>query len=669
MPLFDKQEYQRNYNKSAKGKTSRTTYRKTRGKHVTDAAYLSRTIVAIDGEGINVRSGRAKGSHLYVMLAISNCPPLIDKEGLKTVDILAYLWKYLDPKNINVIYGGSYDFNLWIKDLLEDEVRQLYHSSYTTKPVFYQGFGLRWIKGKAFEITNGQRTITINDVISFFQRPFVQACEEYLGFDFRGKEIIVREKAKRGNFKLADLDVINDYNQLELELLVDLMKELRLRLNKVGLRPRRWNSPGAIASALFQREKVKQHRNENLPDDVMRAARYAYAGGRFEMLKYGAVKTAVYEYDINSAYPAALREVPSLVGGKWIHRKTPTGLEGNFTLYKVEYHGTNSNIPSPVFVRGANGTISFPLNAINWIWSPEYEVLQEYCKQISGARYKVLEVWEYQPETDYKPFHFIQALYDMRQVLKAAKDGAHVGIKLALNSLYGKLAQQVGWIAATKEYPVRVPTYHQLEWAGYTTSWCRANVLRAALTDIDSVVAFETDALFTTRPLKVQIGTGLGEWERTEFASLTYVQSGHYYGTSIEDDGTYKEIVKCRGIDKGFISRQNVEDLLALPESERVLEASLTRFYGAGIALIRGLDKYWCKWLTEPKYMQLRPTGKRLHGNCHCTGKALEIGVWHKTYCPVVGGESHEYPVEWINPDPDMTELKEFRESENYFED
>lgn len=662
---FNKREYQRAYNKSDKGKSVRQSYRHRNSKHTTDAHYLSRQIVAIDGEGINIDTGE----HLYTLLAISGVKPLYDANGIKTADALRYLYDNLSADNINVIYGGSYDFNCWLADLIEQDLAYVYRSSYTTNPLYYEGYGIRWIKGKAFEIHGERGTVTINDVISFFQRPFIQACDEYLGPDWEGREIIVREKARRGNFTAEEIANVAAYNSLELDRLIDLVTELRSRLNKVGLRPRRWNSPGAIASALFQREGVKAHRNEAIPEAVAEAGRYAYAGGRFEMIKYGAVKEFVYEYDINSAYPRALLEVPSLANGKWVHREKFAGVIPEFALFRVRFHGSNPYIPAPIFVRSDKGTITYPLEAENWVWSPEMQVLTEYCEQIPDTSYEVLEVWEYIPATDVKPFAFISALYKMRQALKKAKDGAHVGIKLALNSLYGKLAQQVGWIPASKTRPMRVPSYHQLEWAGYVTSWCRANVLRAALVDIDSVVAFETDALFTSRPLKVQIGSGLGEWEETVFTSLSYVQSGHYYGTKLNDDGTTEEVVKCRGIDKGFISRERVEGQLANVESERTLDAELTRFYGAGIALARGFDKgLWRRWLTEPKRLNLMPTGKRVHAFCCDHSAPLELGRWHQTVCPSSGGVSHPYPVEWINPDENMTELSELRESEKFYE-
>lgn len=620
----------------------------------------------MDGEGINL----SDGNHIYVLLAISGIPPLVDREGISTEACLAYLFDNLSTENINIIYGGSYDFNMWLRGKLDEEhppdlVRNIYKSNYTSGLNFIGEYGVRWIKGKGFEITRGERTVKINDVISFFQRAFIQACDEYLG-EYDGRDVLVREKARRGNFTIEELDNIGAYNQLELELLIRLANELRIRLNRVGLRPRRWDGPGAIAAALFLREGIKKYRNENLPKQVARAARFAYAGGRFELIRFGQVNEKVYEYDINSAYPAALRNVPNLVGGKWIRHKAHPDKPFPYALFRVRFTGRNQTIPAPLFCRHANGTVSYPLENETWIWSPEMETLREYCAQVPDATYEVIEALEYREPVGGKPFAFIDKLYEKRRALKENGDGAHVGIKLALNSLYGKLAQQVGWVPATRSFPVRIPTYHQLEWAGYVTSWCRAQVLRAVLPKLHTVIAFETDAVFTSEPLDITIGNGLGEWEVTEFESLTYVQSGHYYATTGD-----QEIVKCRGIDKGFISRAAVESALTLTEKERYLGAALTRFYGAGIALARGLSKYWCKWLTEPKSLYLGPSGKRVHGNCWCGDSpgALVVGKWHMTFCPVVGGTSSEYPVEWINPNAEMSELSEMRETENEWDD
>lgn len=617
--------------------------------------YLHRKFVAVDGEGINVRKGKRKGAHDYVLLAISDEKPIMREDGLHTFEILHYLWSRLDPRNLNVIYGGSYDFNCWLADLPEDVVRDIYGSGRRGSGFTYGGYTIKWMKGKSFSIKKDGKTVVIYDVISFFQTAFVNACDEYLGETWAGRDIIIAQKKRRGNFTWREISEIRDYNDYELDNLVELCNELRIRLNNVGLRPRSWIGPGAIASALFSREGVREHMSREIPEEVAAAGRYAYAGGRFECLQYGVSRSDAWEYDINSAYPKGLSLVPSLSKGSWIHRGpgVNTSTMEEFTLYRVRWtSGPNADprLPGPLFIRAANGTIAYPLSGENWFWGPEISNLRDYAP-MNDYRYKILESWKWSPASAHKPFGFAPALYERRKVLKAAGDGAHVGIKLGLNSMIGKACQQVGWNKKTNE----PPSWHQLEWAGFVTSWCRATVMRAAMQDLDAIIAFETDALFSKRPLQLNVSERLGEWEETVFTSLTYVQSGHYYGTAISK-GKAKEIQKSRGVDKGELTRERTESYFALPLDERVQTATLTRFIGAGVALTQGFHK-WRRWETMDKKLHLWPMGKRVP--LASTGEE-----WARTICPVVGGMSKPYPIEWINPDPNMDELAERRESE-----
>jgi hypothetical protein len=375
------------------------------------------------------------------------------------------------------------------------------------------------------------------------------------------------------------------------------------------------------------------------------------------------VNRKAYEYDVNSAYPSALRSVPNLAEGRWNH------IDGDapqlpFAIYHVEFTGNRSDIPAPLFRRDPNGTICYPMAVTGWYWSPEMQALRNYCERGYG-KYRILECWEFRPTSEVSPFAFIEPLYNKRRALKKAGDGAHVGIKLALNSLYGKLAQQVGWEQTEKG--LRIPPFHQLEWAGYTTSHCRAAVLNAALHDIESVIAFETDALFTSRPLPVKLGTNLGDFEYTEFANLTYVQSGMYFGQLA--DGT-EVVSKTRGVDRGQLTRELVLEKLTVPKAaERYAVTELTRFIGAGIALAQNFDK-WCRWVHMEKHMVLEPTGKRIHIQCAaCDGSGITLGEWHETMCPFLTAEhSAEFPIEWINPNPEMTELSIMRGEEVDYE-
>jgi hypothetical protein len=190
--------------------------------------------------------------------------------------------------------------------------------------------------------------------------------------------------------------------------------------------------------------------------------------------------------------------------------------------------------------------------------------------------------------------------------------------------------------------------------------------LAAALDNLDSVIAFETDAVFTTEPLNVRIGTDLGDFEVTEFADLTYVQSGVYFGTLTNG----KKVDKTRGVDLGTLTRPQVLDKLSQQKADdRYVVAKLTRFVGAGVALSQSFAR-WQRWETIEKKMTLEPSGKRIHLECDaCDDNGIAFGRWHETMCPfLTDAHSCEYPIGWINPNPRMSELEEMREAENVYE-
>jgi len=632
---------QRRYRATAKGKATEKRYRHDNSKWVSDSKYLARNFCAIDGEGISLPDG----THIYTLLAYRDgdvFDSIANEYGLASVAVFDFLLRLAETQSIKVIYGGSYDFNMWVSDLPEETLKRLYADG----SAIWNGYRLSWQRGKAFRIAPYPRgkSVTIYDCVSFFQRPFVQACDEYLGDSWHAREMIVRNKGMRNQFTAADAREIAAYNEAELIVLQDLMTELRARLNKVGLRPKRWDGPGAIASALLARENIKSAIG-TVPDDVARAARYAYAGGRFEPVRYGAVDKAAWQYDINSAYPAAIRHLPDLSNGVWTHDATDT--YADYALYHIEYDGSYSDIPGALFRRDKNGSVCYPLHVTGWYWSPEYAAAKEYCAAGYGTM-RVLERWVYHGSG--KPFEFVEPLYNKRRALKESGDGAHVGLKLALNSIYGKLCQQVGWRLVNGE--LRIPPYHCLPWAGYITSYCRAQILRAITIDPESIVAIETDAVFTSRELPLDIGSQLGQWERSQYRSLTYVQSGMYFA-----DGKGGK-AKTRGIDRGNLNESDIR--VVMFSDNPYVTVGLRRFNGLGTSLKRGLSM-WRRWVDLEKTITLHPTGKRVHSPlCTCAH-----GEWHLTLCPMLNrAHSHEFPIEWINPNPDMTELTDMRTTE-----
>lgn len=655
-------ERNRKYRKESSGKyySTRKRYRHGNSKWQTDAQYLARPFTAWDGEGVTLDDG----SHIYTLLSVKtegDSDTIYDVNGLQSLDILAFVLAFgtRSRGSIHVIYGGNYDFNMWLKDVPHELLDALYEGEY----VDWFGYRLAWRSGKSLYLAHvsdeGAITdsLTIYDCASFFQTSFIKACDSYLGDRFYRRDVVVKNKALRSSFTEADAAQVAEYNDIELVNLIRLMNELRERLNKVGLRPRRWDGPGAIAAALLTREGVKEKRAE-CPPPVAQAARYAYAGGRFEVLKFGSVASSAWEYDINSAYPDALRSVPNLARGKWRHHSSD-GEYAPFAVYHLRFTAYRSDVPGPLFVRGTDGSITYPRRGTGWYWSPEVETLREYAR-LGFGEFEILEVWEFvESDSGDKPFAFIDGLYNKRRALKKGKDGAHVGIKLALNSLYGKLAQQIG-ARQDRSGNWKIPPFHQLEWAGYTTSYCRAKILRAALSNLEAVIAFETDAVFASAPLDVKLGEGLGEFEEVAFSRLTYAQSGIYFGESLGE-----EVVKSRGVEVGGMTEKQVITAMRKKRSERYVTTEVTRFVGIGMARRIGWE-HWQRWETKTHNIFVEPQKKRLHDEmeCSCANfRYSEWQTWHTTMAAFPRVEhSVEFPVIWVEESlREMPELDSWR--------
>ncbi len=247
---FDQAAYMRRYNKTDKGKGKKRAYRHDNSKWVTDAVYLSRPIVGIDGEGIT----RSDGSHDYIMLAISGKPSLRhdDNSALSRMELLSYLWLNLNQSDLNVIYGGGYDFNMWLKGSDAATLKAIYKGGFLSRGVIVDGFKIKWTPGKMFQIGRGKKVVTIYDTVAFFQCPFVDALDSVLK-EYEGRDFLIRQKASRSIFQESDADEISRYNNLEVELLVKLIGTLREHLNTAQLRPNRWYGPGALATAVMRR--------------------------------------------------------------------------------------------------------------------------------------------------------------------------------------------------------------------------------------------------------------------------------------------------------------------------------------------------------------------------------------------------------------------------------
>lgn len=633
-------KYQR-YAQTDKGKARKQAYRQRTGKYTTTAKYLSKPFIAVGGQAIRLQDGQ----ELYVHLRLSTGQSVTNLDGLTTSQVCNFIMANTPPtaEAILVTYAGAWNWNQWLEALTLEELQTIYSSNYRANPVDKQFHRLRVNPGQSFTIYDvWEEQRTINEVHNFYQVPLADAAKEYLNLNLPGGSQY--DKA----VPVQHLDAGIKNLATELDAITKLMTEFRQRLERVNLRPRRWCGSGSITSNLFERHKIKTHMTEH-PEDIAKLARYAYAGGRFEIIKYGHVDKDTYAYDINSAYPEALTKLPSLAGGRW-HSIAGDPGDTEYGLYLVRVNGKTAHLPQPLFNRDKNGSISYPRQAYGWYWSPEIKVLRKWADKGFGT-FEIEEAVIYEPATDYKPFAWIEDIYEQRKKLQEAGDGAEVGLKLVLNTAYGKLAQQVGYMPADAKHPESIPPYHQLDWAGYVTSYTRAKIFEAGLEQIHNVIAFETDAIYLEAELyQIPVGDKLGEYRETKYKELTYINSGMYFG--IKETG--EEVYKLRGIQADTLTLEEIKDKLKLPEPGRKILVPQHRFISAA-QIVNHLNlNNWRTWQIQNIDLKLYPVGKRVHYLCSCTPEITDnlfIGGFHTTI-PSKGYKSmNQYSVAWINPE------------------
>jgi hypothetical protein len=235
--------------------------------------------------------------------------------------------------------------------------------------------------------------------------------------------------------------------------------------------------------------------------------------------------------------------------------------------------------------------------------------------------------WIYRQHCDRTPFAFVQTLYDLRAQWKKEGRGGQRILKLGLNSIYGKLAQQLGaWKDDDADVWERIPPYHELLWAGAITANTRAKLYDAAMIAPDDVVMIQTDGLTTRVDISDHIPTSkkLGEWEPKANWLETYtIQPGIYFcWTYDEEKGKHDWTIHYRGFDPpkrdkdsgrltGPLTPQSV--LQAWRDKVVDLPVTAKRFIGFGSCVVRQKRNRWvwrqhCQWVTMQRNCTIFPT-------------------------------------------------------------
>ena len=558
------------------------------------------SFVSVDGEGMMI-----DGEHRYVLFGIGE-DQIENINGLQWSEIFSFMYERFRP---GTTYGGfflGYDFTQTLKTMPEDKawillttegqaLRKRFDAGKGVKgrkplahlaphPVECEGWQFDMLAMKRLRIRPKMCDcelptckckpkapwMYINDVGSFFQSSFLTVInpkdwaegtavvtpEEY--------ELIKAGKEKRASAVLDD--DMRMYNRLENVVLSRVMTVLDKGFLEIGIQlpPSKWFGPGQAAQSWLKNESVPdgEEINKVASIEIIEAARMSYFGGWFEQFIHGIIPGDSHEYDINSAYPSVIANLPCLLHGEYSRGKgIPSVDDGDLCLVYAKVWSPNlgggnekKQYIGTMLHRDEAGGISRPMATEGWYWWDELKAAEK-CKLVktlnNRGHQQVMRWVKYKPCDCPPPMAGIRGLYEKRlEVGKNSPLGK--AAKLVYNSSYGKFAQSVG-----------EPVFGNPIYASRITAGCRTLILEAIAShprgkaDVSMVA---TDAIYFLTPHPtLTVSDELGEWDYKLKQNLTLFKPGVYW-----DDKAREEIASGKSPHfkaRGFVAKDFVANI------------------------------------------------------------------------------------------------------------
>ena len=449
-------------------------------------------------------------------------------------------------------------------------------------PEFWGEYAFSYLKGKWFDIwrlrdpdhpinPNGKidavEHIKVFDAYGYFQKKFEDVVGDMVDrkmADEGERALIAEMKALRGKFADEDISKITEYCLTECRLLSKQMTQLRDMVFKLDLRPKGWHGPGALASAVFLKQKLGRHFGEHIAatniSEQQQWAQHAFVGGRIESLKQGYLKqgmagaTSLHVYDVASCYPAGMIDLPSLAPDtgkwdkysasdfrfddlsemlRWVEKTSPVSMfRVKWKFPKVEsgpraparitnqlerqqWEGQRATfIPFyPLPYRTKSGGILFPSSghsicprddmssAIKWMMKFTPNFPRKTRHNGEAVVFDVGGAWIWEPnEKTSFPLRFVKDMYDQRREIK--DEAKRTGVYNPMEMVLKLLINSIyGKFAQFVGERGKVPKTVNPYYAAAITAYGRRRLCEAALIDPHAGVFFATDGYVSTRPI------------------------------------------------------------------------------------------------------------------------------------------------------------------------
>lgn len=412
-------------------------------------------------------------------------------------------------QTVNMFYNLNYDIRAFLHFLTINELVDLATFNEVVADIGH----ILYIPNKFFQITHNKHKYKFYDIFQFYYMSLNKASKKYLG---KEKLDVKMQDMNNLSYWKNDFQEILDYCIYDSVLCRDLAILSQQQYNELGLS---FNSPISTASLAEQFAL----RYSSIPKYNLtyfqKYGYYSYFGGWFEQFSKG-YHEQVYKYDINSAYPAIMKELPDISDGEWFIT-TKDERSCTFGFVRVKYTSIRGYIqPNPVLTSQ----------------SLKYPTLPKHRRYITLDRYRflldnelaILEPEEFvlfYPNTNYKPFGYMQQLYDKRLLLKIADDMRQLPLKILINATYGKTIQIIdkkGEETIHKAGQLYLPVY-----ASYITDGTQLELLKFTYKHDITPIAYYTDAVLTTDNVQAN-STKLGDWDIEKSGELISIGSGVY---------------------------------------------------------------------------------------------------------------------------------------------
>ena len=448
--------------------------------------------------------------------------------------------RFMVTKNLGTTFftwNLRFDSQAILKLLPYDKLIELWKAK--KHKISYKGYRITYIPKKLLtisEIEGKKGAIKLLDAAQYYENKSLDSqAEKYLG-EKKLDTISGEEIGKSRAYYDGNYDEIVRYCKRDAELTLKLALLAMDNIRKLGFNPSNPISPASI-SRKYQRKRgfpLNLKKMKGLEKKANAFAMLAYKGGVFATYQRGFFKQPLYDYDVNSCYPAIMIDLPDWRNGRFefIEEKPEDyeygwiwcDIDTEYIPYQDKEHYTIKEIYEGIGeweMRYTAKKVTYPTGLRTAIiTTEEYRWLREngeYVKWLGEGMGWVDEGVSSEGVRYENPFAWLKEMYAKRKEEKEKGNSAMATtMKLLMNSLYGSTVQRKNGIGDLSNFC----------YGSYITGRARIQMFDVKKRNPDAILNIATDGLLSTEKLTMRVSEELGEWEYNEYTKGLVIGNG-----------------------------------------------------------------------------------------------------------------------------------------------